>query len=38
MAGTTRQDSSKQVETILHDEAKRTNIPTAEYRSVMKED
>ena len=25
------------METILHDEAKRTNIPTAEYRSVMDE-
>ena len=28
----------KQVETIVHDEAKRPNIPTAEYRSVMDED
>ena len=28
----------KQVETIVHDEAKRPNIPTAEYRSVMEED
>ena len=37
MAGTPRQNRSKQVETILHDEAKRTNIPTAEYRSVMDE-
>ena len=28
----------KQIETIVHDEAKRPNIPTAEYRSVMDED
>ena len=26
------------VETLVHDEAKRTNIPTAEYQSVMKEE
>ena len=31
--------SPKQVTTLKHDEAKRTNIPTAEYQSVMaKED
>ena len=28
----------KQVEALRHDEAKRPNIPTAEYRSVMDED
>ena len=28
----------KQVEALRHEEAKRTNIPTAEYRSVMAED
>jgi adenine-specific DNA-methyltransferase len=26
------------VETLLHDEAKRTNIPTAEYQAVMREE
>ena len=30
-----RSRSPKQVETLVHDEAKRTNIPTAEYRAVM---
>jgi len=28
----------KQVKTLTHDEAKRTNIPTAEYQSVMAKD
>ena len=28
----------KQVETLTHEEAKRKNIPTAEYQSVMRED
>ena len=28
----------KNVETIIHDEAKRSNIPTAEYQSVMRKD
>lgn len=28
----------KDVETIKHDEAKRKNIPTAEFQSVMKEE
>ena len=28
----------KQVEALRHEEAKRPNIPTAEYRSVMDED
>ena len=33
-----RQRRTKQVETLRHDEAKRTNIPTAEYSSAMEED
>ena len=33
-----RRSRGKQVETLVHDGAKRTNIPTAEYRSVMDED
>ena len=28
----------KKVETLVHDEAKRTNIPTAEYSSAMEDD
>ena len=32
-----RQRRSKQVATLRHDEAKRTNIPTAEYSSAMEE-
>ena len=32
-----RQRTPKQVETIVHDEAKRTNIPTAEYSSAMED-
>ena len=28
----------KQVETLTHNEASRTNIPTAEFQSVMEED
>lgn len=30
--------TSKKVETFTHDEASRTNIPTAEYQSVMKKE
>ncbi len=30
-----RKKSPKQVETIVHDEAKRTNIPTAEFQSFL---
>ena len=30
--------TKKQVQTITHDEAKRANIPTAEYQSVMDKD
>ena len=33
-----RQRRAKQVEALRHDEAKRTNIPTAEYSSAMEED
>ena len=35
MAKKRRKKSSKQVATLRHDEAKRANIPTAEYQSVM---
>lgn len=39
MAKKTKKKSRKQVETLTHDEAKRPNIPTAEFQSVMsKED
>ena len=30
--------TAKSVETLMHDEAKRKNIPTAEYQSVLKRD
>ena len=33
-----RQSRRKKVETLVHDEAKRTNIPTAEYSSAMEDD
>ena len=33
-----RRNGGKKVETLVHDGAKRTNIPTAEYRSVMDDD
>ena len=33
-----KRTSRKKVETLTHEEAKRKNIPTAEYQSVMKED
>ncbi len=33
-----RQRRAKQVEALRHDEAKRTNIPTAEYSSAMEDD
>ena len=32
------QGTTKQVESFRHDEASRTNIPTAEYQSVMREE
>jgi len=35
---TTRKKTKKQVETLTHDEAKRPNIPTAEFQSVMAKD
>ncbi|MCP3938807.1 MAG: DNA methylase, partial [Actinomycetia bacterium] len=34
MARKIRKKASKDVETLTHDEAKRVNIPTAEYQSV----
>jgi len=34
----TKQSSIKSVESITHDDAKRKNIPTAEYQSVVKQD
>jgi adenine-specific DNA-methyltransferase len=33
-----KQTSSKQVETLTHDKAKRKNIPTAEYQSVLQKE
>ena len=33
-----KRTSRKKVETLTHEEAKRKNIPTAEYQSVIKED
>ena len=38
MAKKTKKKSRKQVETLTHDEAKRPNIPTAEFQSVMSKD
>ncbi|MDZ7802102.1 MAG: site-specific DNA-methyltransferase [Trueperaceae bacterium] len=38
MAKKRRSKSSKRVEAIRHDEAKRTNIPTAEYQAVLDEE
>jgi len=35
---TTKKKSRKQVATLTHDEAKRPNIPTAEFQSVMSKD
>ena len=29
---------SKQVETLIHEDARRTNIPSAEHQSVVSED
>ncbi len=37
MARTTQRSNRKEVETFVHDAAKRMNIPTAEYRSVLDE-
>jgi len=36
MAKTTKPKPKKSVETLVHDEASRRNIPTAEYQSVMR--
>ena len=36
MAKPPKSESKKSIETFTHDEAKRTNIPTAEHQSVMK--
>ncbi len=33
-----RKKTKKKVETLTHDEAKRPNIPTAEFQSVMDKD
>src|ERR1041385_6751542 len=33
-----KQTSSKKVETLTHDKAKRKNIPTAEYQSVLQKE
>jgi adenine-specific DNA-methyltransferase len=33
-----KKQTGKSVETIVHDEATRRNIPTAEYRSVLQEE
>jgi len=33
-----KKSTSKTVETLRHDEAKRKNIPTAEFQSVLKPD
>ncbi len=33
-----RKRARKQVETLVHDEAKRTNIPTAEYSAALEDD
>ena len=38
MAKTSKTSKSKVVATLTHGEAKRTNIPTAEYQAVMAED
>ncbi|MBP7765421.1 MAG: hypothetical protein KA113_09590 [Syntrophaceae bacterium] len=31
-------NSSKTIETLIHDEAKRKNIPTAEFQSVLQKE
>ena len=38
MARKSKSQQPKQVENINHNEAKRKNIPTAEYQSVMAEE
>jgi adenine-specific DNA-methyltransferase len=34
----TKQAAKKSIETLKHDEAKRKNIPTAEYQSVLEKE
>src|SRR5438067_8883233 len=36
--GTARAKPKKSVETLIHDESKRKNIPTAEYQSVLQKE
>jgi adenine-specific DNA-methyltransferase len=36
--GKSKKTTSKSVETLTHDEAKRPNIPTAEFQSVMEKE
>ncbi|WP_316164548.1 MULTISPECIES: site-specific DNA-methyltransferase [unclassified Bradyrhizobium] len=38
MAKNTKKQAAKSVETLKHDDAKRTNIPTAEYQSVLEKE
>ena len=38
MARKTKKKTSKKVATLTHKEASRTNIPTAEYQSVMEKE
>lgn len=38
MARTAKKTTTKSVETLTHDEAKRKNIPTAEYQSVLEKE
>jgi len=38
LKGTKKQSVRKSVETLMHDEASRKNIPTAEYQSVMQKE
>src|SRR5438067_13506998 len=38
MARATKIKSKKSVETLIHDESKRKNIPTAEYQSVVQKE
>jgi adenine-specific DNA-methyltransferase len=38
MAKTPKQNGTKTIETLTHEEASRKNIPTAEYQSVMRKD
>ena len=33
-----KKDNKKIIETLIHDEAKRKNIPTAEFQSVLQKE